>query len=401
MRPTVKNSTLSLAVALALSLGQIAPAFAQSQPYPGGGTAAGGSGDFSGPASSTADDFVQFSGTGGKTGKDGAYSPASFSPAGVVLDAAVSVAIHAADVAACKMYRVTAASVVFTFDAVSTPLGANGCIEVATGANSATATGNAADTVSFAGVTSAAGGSAVLPAYGLYRITIKTGNLDIAGATAQGNGAKLVHATGAFTTGNTVKIDANGNVIDAGSAPGGGSMTVATGRWFPFQKGTTATGVNITATKMVLVAHYFPLSTAITQLGINVSGASAGNAQLSLYGSGTDNLPLGAPLCSTPATLNTGVSTNVAGNCAATVQGMVWCGAQLDNATATFKSYTSGSWGSGDIGSTSQSNFGNNTTTEGTEYSVGSLTFGTPPTISTVTEAGQGSNTVPACRFKT
>jgi hypothetical protein len=393
------KSKFARALLLALSV----PAIAQVGNNVKGAAKGGGSGigNVSGPASSVSGNFPSFNGAGGKSLQDSSYGPTSFAPAGAVAGVSSSQAIHAAEVSACKYYRAEASSLVFTFDVVS-GLSANGCIEIETLASAATVTANAADTVTFAGTTSASGGSATLPPYGLYRITIKTNNLDVAGATAQGTGAKVQRASGSTTTGNTVKFNAAGDIIDAGSAPGGSSISPATGIWYPFGKGGTGTGTNITTTKMVLVSHYFPTAVSITQLGINISGSSAGNAQLSLYASGTDNRPLGAPICSTPSNLNTGVATNVAGNCAATVSGLVWCGAQIDNATATFKSYNSGSWFNSDIGASSQAGFGGSSTTEGTEYSVTSTTFGTPPTIGAggVTEAAQSGNSMPACRFK-
>lgn len=298
----MKNAKLSLAAFAAYAL-LSAPAFGQSMPFPstGGGT---GSGDVTGPSSSTGDHLAGFNGTTGKVIKDLGIGPGDLAPAGVVADVTTSQSVHAADVAACKYYRVGASSLNFTFDATSTPLSTNGCIEIETGTNSAQVTANAADTVSFAGSTTATGGNVTLPAYGLYRITIKSGNIDIAGTGAQGNGPKTVRATGAFTTGNTVKIDAGGNIIDAGTTPGGGGLSPVNSKasrfYFtsPARKGSSSV---MTPGTIYFSDFYVTTPITIDQLGsLTTTNDAAGHYADAIYATdATTGEALGAPLVTT------------------------------------------------------------------------------------------------------
>lgn len=46
----------------------------------------------------------------------------------------------------------------------------------------------------------------------------------IAGKTLVGTGASIRYSTGSFTPGNAVTVDASGNLVDSGSAPGGGGV---------------------------------------------------------------------------------------------------------------------------------------------------------------------------------
>lgn len=69
-----------------------------SSPVVGGsGSGGGGTGDVTGPASSTGDDFAQYNGTTGKIIKDGGYSPSSFDAAGAAAAVAADLVTHEAD----------------------------------------------------------------------------------------------------------------------------------------------------------------------------------------------------------------------------------------------------------------------------------------------------------------
>lgn len=385
------------ASALALVLALTAPSFAQVGNNVRGaakGGAGGGSGDFAGPASSTADDFVQFSGTGGKTGKDGGYGPASFAPAGAVSIVTTSQSVQAAAVSACKLYIADAASLNFTFDAVST-LGSNasnGCVEIATKANPATVTANAADVIDYAGTVTGSGGNVTIPAYTLVRITFSTTKLTISGPSAQGTAAKNMRATGSFTSGNVVVTDNNGNAIDGGSAPGGGSGGVPSayvaGAWmWAAPLGSAYSGTNANTGIGTIVFYPFVVTGTITisDLGLHVLTLfSGGKAQVGIYANSTSWIgPNGAVL------MNSGdISTTTAtpANAAVTgspqlTPGVYWVGTNFDNTTAKVKGFNNNN-PSIDIiaGADTFSHLSANSTATGTKITVTS-TYGTWPTF--------------------
>jgi len=315
--------------------------------------------------------------------------------------------VHAADVSVCKMYRVTAGSVVFTFDAVSTPLSPNGCIEIETGANAATVTANAADTVSFAGITSGSGGSATLPVYGLYRITIKTGNLDIAGTTAQGNGVATQRTTAASKTANNcVKFDANGNTVDAGgacaaSADGSVNQSLIANYWYWTLPGlSTNNGSGLGSGTIYYRPFYAGTSHTVGAVGAYLATASAGgNCAFAIYAnSPTTNRPTGATLASV-----SGVSTTTAGpihgnvSLAVTKGNWYWDAILCDNTTVTFTG-NAGSGGLTDtwmVGSSSEANMNGNATNHYNQFSSGSATYPTFPSSPTVADNGQTANRTP------
>jgi hypothetical protein len=79
-----------------------------------------------------------------------------------------------------------------------------------------------------------------LPVFGNDKDDIKVG-------TKSGNTNEVATVSGATVTGNTVKWDANGNLINAGVAPGGGTVTAVTGTPPIASSGGTTPAISIAA----------------------------------------------------------------------------------------------------------------------------------------------------------
>lgn len=368
------------------------------------GGAGGGSGDVVGPAGATSGNIPTFSSGTGKAIGDSTYKPSDFALAGIVADASASLAVHAADVSACKMYRVTAGSVVFTFDATSTPLSTNGCIEIETGANTAQVTANAADTITFAGATTGTGGNVTLPTYGLYRITIKSGNLDIAGTAAQGNATKTARATGTFTSGNAVKTDASGNFIDAGVTPGGGGGSAIlpnyiANNWYlaqPYVGLSTPAALGNTTT--VFMPFSVNKNLTLSAIGTKLITASSGQTcRLYVYaGDPATNKPTGSALADS-GNISTTTAGNISGaiSLALTGNALYFEAAQCSDATAALEGFgiTNDSTNGYLLGGANQSDIGANGGQIGTTYTATS-TYGTAPSNPTVSLSGSNGSTL-------
>lgn len=372
-----------------------------------GGCGNGGSGDVTGPGSSTSGNFPSFADTSGVVLQDSTYGPTSFSPAGVVSIVTTSQTIHASDVASCKHYIVNTSSLTFTVDATS-GLTANGCIEIETLGNSATLTANAADTITYAGTTSGAGGSATLPTYSLFRInTDAAGKLFVSGRSTQGIGAKTATATGSFVSGNLTMTDANGTIVDSGVAPGAAAPFAnnwVANNWYSVSRGTVAAGANVGTTTTYWQSRYFDKALTISQVHIRVSTLSAGqNMAIAIYAAdASTGLPTGSAICSIN-TLSTASATDVTGNCSAalTAGKFYWFGFQASDTTAIAISFSNGQVNSTAFeNGTSGANVSGNTTSAFMAYTTTGGTFGTWPSNPTITQTAITTALMPFIEFK-
>lgn len=341
--------------AIALVLVLSTPAFAQVGNNVRGaakGGAGGGSGDFTGPASSTADNFVGFSGTGGKTGKDSGYGPTSFSPAGVVsIITSSNPTTNAASWAAFTQYTIAGSGRTITLPA-SSGLSANGGLLIDANGATATLQANAADTITYNGVTTSAGGSVSLLMGGLYAIS------------TDGAGAIYVSAA---PIGPVPQYRANG--------------------WFPIQNTLGATGTAQSNTIIHWQPFYVWKASTWTDWYVRVTTLSAsGNLYLACADStGNNGLPAGpGTILGSMTTAGGGISENTAGQsnkamtCAFPAPGWYWMGSISDNTTAVIYAISSASANQAYyFGGTGTSSFGGSGTSYSTDYQTTGATPGT------------------------
>lgn len=175
----------------------------------------------------TANDFVSMSNTTVGV-KDSTYSAASFAPAGQVVRVTGSdPTITAAEWAAYVQFTITGTGRTLTFPASST-LSNNGGAQIDTNASSVIVAANAADTITWNGATTGAGGTVTLPVGGLWAMsTDGAGKLYISGKDVTG-------------TGSNVRATSPTLVTPALGTPSALVLTNATG--LVASTGTTATG---------------------------------------------------------------------------------------------------------------------------------------------------------------
>jgi len=108
------------------------------------------------------------------------------------------------------------------------------------------------------------------------------GQLDataVASASKQGNGTKFAMATGTFTSGDYVKIDSNGNLVDGGAGTGSGTVASGTAAMgtSAISSGTCSSVVSVSATGVAttdsIIATPNTDPTTVTGYGPSASGS--------------------------------------------------------------------------------------------------------------------------------
>lgn len=118
-----------------------------------------------------------------------------------------------------------------------------------------------------------------------------SGNFSI--ETLTGTGSKLLSGTGSYTNGHGLVIDASGNAIDSGSAPGGGFAGFA-------QLTAVGTGANTTETALCTIPFTSGQITSGNAVKITIQGfaGAGGSDAISLYWK--DNTTLDAGITGIP-----------------------------------------------------------------------------------------------------
>lgn len=375
----------------------------------GGTTAAVAGTDYgtaSGPGSSTNGNFPSFNGTSGKSLLDSGYNPSSFAPAGVVTVVTGSnPTTNAAAWSAFTQYTIGGSGRTITIPA-SSGLSANGGLFIDANTNSVTLQANAADTITFAGATTGAGGSVSLPAGAVYSVTTDAaGKLYVSGRGVQGNGTKTQLSTGTTTANNCVKFDANGNTVDAGATCGGAYVPpalpsyVANNWYLPYPYTGLATPGALGNTTTVFMPFMVQKTLTITALGVKVVTGSAGqNIRMGIYAADANNLPTGSALVDT-GNFSAGSSSNNAQSGAISYQlqanTLYFMAAQVSDGVIVLEGFgiTNGSFTGYLTGASNISSIGANGGQIDTTITHAS-TFGTLPTITAISVAGANGSTL-------
>jgi len=384
----MRIKALALATVFALSQS------AQAQVIIGGGS--GGTGNVTGPASSTSGNFPSFNGTGGKTLQDSSYNPSSFAPAGVVsVVTGSNPTTNAASWSAFTQYTIAGSGRTITVPA-SSGLSTNGGLDIDANTNSVTLTATSPDTITWAGSTTGAGGSVTLPAGSKYTVTTDAaGKLYVSGRDVQGNGVKTQLSTGSTTTNNCVKFDANGNTVDAGSACGGTFTPalpnyIAGNTYLAQPYVALSTGGAFGNTNATWMPLYVNKTLTLSAIGSKLITADSGqNCQFAIYAANaTTNKPTGSALAST-ANISTTSAGNISGSVSLqlTANTLYFMGAMCSGTTAAFENFsiTNDSLNGYLLGGSGMSGIGANAGQIGLNYGTTGLTYGTWPTNPTVT----------------
>lgn len=364
--------------------------------------------------------------------QDAGFAPAPAGETGIVNGSNPTIA--AADWAAFAQYTIIASGRTLTIPASSTLQANGGGLLIDANASSVTLTANAADTITFAGATSGAGGSVTLPVGALYDVsTDGAGKIYVSGNTVtgtgsnvrgtsptiaspvfsgtatgavQGNGAKVQLSTGSPTSNNCAKFDANGNTVDSGGVCGGANspdITTTAGNWYHATNGIVGAGVNIGATTTYWVPRYIPVAVTIDLIGGRIGTLSAsGNVQEAIYAADpTTGLVTGAPICSTASqsTASIGLWSKP---CAAVIASpqRIWFGFQASDATAIENSILDTDTVIGyQIGASAQTGLSGGNNLGGTTYTTTGGTFSTWPTNPTAVSSAPSANAMPDIHY--
>lgn len=159
-----------------------------------------------------------------------AVSGTDYAPGGLVFIDATTPTISAGQWVAVALHIITGSSLTATFPASST-LSNNGGMDFQTHTNAVTLTANAADTITFGGATTGAGGSITLAPNSYYS------------ASTDAAGKIYVSGNGVTGTGNNVRATSPTFVTPALGTPASGVLTNATG--LPIGSGVSGLGTGV------------------------------------------------------------------------------------------------------------------------------------------------------------
>lgn len=169
---------------------------------------------------------------------------------------------------------------------------------------------------------------------------------------AQASLAELIRDTigTALVAGSNMTITVNdaGDTITLAASGAGGGGAVApqpgylSGNWYqPFPWSNVTAGNATSANLIRFFPFVLPNAVTVDQLGGRI-GAAGTNVQYAWYAANpTTHMPTGTPLISTGNIAATSASTNVGGAVTPALipAGLIWAGANVDNAATTLGSY--------------------------------------------------------------
>ena len=183
--------------------------------------------------------------------------------------------------------------------------------------------------------------------------------------------------------GEDVRLKLNTLVAGANNTP---RQRFRGGRWYPAFPASIASGTALSANSLRLIPFYVHEGITISDLGNRVSIlAASSNFQLSIYGSGSDDLAQGEVLANT-GNLSGAVQAWVSGPI---VQGNVylppalyWAGVNADGPVGLQMINASVPWTQLILGSATGVNLGGGNTSRAMVYAI-AATFGTYPNLTT------------------